>query len=278
MRRLLLHASITILFLGCTPAEAPSPPPTASAMVVDAGQSSVDVTPVAVVDAGSGTCARGVPPSEYRKPQPMDEALLAGLTRIANDADASVSTRERADYDRGALYHQANRFDEAIAILGPIALGSANPDLGEAAVERYLDALNASGRPCFAQFERDALLLRDRFCAGPLKKSTLCTKLRFIVVQVRIGRAQVLAETDRAAAAAMFEEMFKESCVGGADSRMECDVIGYNAAIAWDTSGDHAKARAMLAVMKNPTNGLARNPLTERLDCVLTGKDAGACH
>ena len=252
-------------------------------MPTDAGVTAAPITvndaaaAVPIVDAGPGTCARGVVLEGEKAPKRIDQAAVARLVKIKDDPAAAALDRTKATFELADLYRNAGHLDEAIAILGPIALSDPRLDVGEAAVERYLDALVRAREGCSAELERDLGAMRARYCP-PARKDRFCSGLALIAFQLRSGRAIRLAETDRAAAGAAFESLFRDSCVGGGDRVLRCDEIAYNAAISYDGAGDPAKARAMLALMKDPKNGLTKSPLIPRLECLFTAKDAGACH
>lgn len=229
------------------------------------------------VDAGPGTCARGVVVDGDKAPKPLDQAAVARLVKIKDDATAPALDRTQATFELADLYRRAWHLDEAIAILGPIALADPRPDVGEAAVERYLDALVQARRGCEAELERDLAAMRARYCPAA-RNDRFCSGLSRIAFQLRSSIAIRLAESDRAAAGAAFESLFRDACLGGGEKELRCDEIAYNAAISYAGAGDSAKARAMLVLLKDPKNGLTKSPLLPRLECLLTAKDAGACH
>ncbi len=245
-------------------------------MPPDGGSSAATANHDATTDAGPATCAQGISLGGDKAARPLDAAAVARLVKIKDDASAPALARTRATLELADLYRKANHFDEAIALLGPIALADPQLDVGEAAVEPYLDSLRQMKEGCAPELERDAIAIRARYCP-PSRRDRFCDGMALISLQLRRDSALHLAQSDPAAAAAAYESLFMDSCLGGGHEDWRCDEIAYNAAISYAGTGEPAKARSVLLLLEDPKNGLTKSPLVPRLECLLAATDAGAC-
>lgn len=265
-------AAAPLVALACGAAAPPSQPSIALPLPpADAASDVTEADARAAQATHASTCARDYTPR--RPAKTLDPAELQRWKQLADDADASARDRAHAELARGYLYFEAERLDDALAILGPL-VREGSPDVAMNAMEPYLAGLVQAGPPCRTQLESDVPNVRRRLCVA--SQDDRCERLEVIEFEVRSSSALFLAETDPTTAATSYEKLFQDMC-RPAKPKMRCDEIVYNAAILWARVGERGKAQAMLAVLKDKRNGLDRSPLVAKLECMLSGKDGGAC-
>ncbi len=280
-RRALVLALVAVppvVVLACGAAEQPAPaaPPIALPAPPDgateAREASSDAR-VAAEPTHPPTCARDYA-AHAKAP---NAAELERWRQLAEAPDASARDRSMAELARASLYFKAERLDDALAVLEPLVWNGA-PDVAMQAMELYLAGMNQAGPLCRTEMEDSVPKLRQRLCAG--SHDDRCERLELIDFELRMGHGLMLSETEPSQAAAAFDRLFQDMC-RPAKPKMECAMVAYDAALLWVRIGDPAKAKAMLAAMKDKRNGIDQSPLVKKLECVLSAQggkgDAGSC-
>lgn len=204
---------------------------------------------------------------------PVVELPEAGTTREDSGPAACLDAPQRVDggydaFETGKRLFQEKRYGEAAAVTRALAFDT-HP-ASEYATTLYLSALMAAAkdRPqCQSQLVTDLPKLQTKHCAGPNAPRD-CRVLARIDVDLQRYEVEMELQDGGAPDASVYLGMFAKYCRPPAMLET-CDEILYNVAVVHVRANRMDKAREILAMMKDPKNGVAKSKLTTELECRL---------
>lgn len=281
---------------GGSTAEAPAPGPSAleadpaegarpgSAAPADSALAACVAEPLAL-DAGAKAAAKPAGPGSRG---PRDEPPVTHPDDCLRSPE-----RERCLASLALDLREAGQPLGALRIARDLALGARDREAGTLAAHVELESLNEIGvhafpaRPsCYDVMARDVGPLRDRYCAcepdpASPERAALCDTLARIELDLdRLTADRVATSADRDAAQATYAtaadayfNAFQRHCdarCGAAPDATEqlarrCDEIAYNAYRAARAARDDRRAERALRALLDPTRGLDKSPLAEKV-------------
>lgn len=283
-----LAASLVMLsWYAC--ASAPGPAPKAASHAPSAAEASAHVLPTPAESIAAPAVAE-VACLDARPPTPLRPEVEA-FERLAADSSAPRDERATAAFDGARKYFEAEDWANAARLFRLAALeGTSAARQHDFSIPLYIEALNmlVAKRPtCLRLMHEDVERLLERHCTpGSAKLAEACNLLR----RVRFGlrREQAMRATSQAdasdaradwqEAAALFQAVFEDECVGVVSTPpTQCDEVGFNAGRVLLRNGDRAGAQKVLAQLRDPNNHIANRALIQLLECEIAGRTREDC-
>lgn len=245
-----------------------SPPPLEGQEPVSPGEPDCFHTPVRIDRFGF-------------RPKPMDEAEEEELNHCP-----PASPQLECDYAKARAYFEHNRFELAAPIFRRVALDPAAGERGVVAAQLMLESMNVllakaepPRRSCVTAMGSDTRQLRALYCSTRnTARADFCRWLRAIEADIeRLSALELVRQADDGApnaptlyrqAGERYMRVFDELCQGGQPRDPpfpRCDVLIYNALMAFRAGGAKDRAAAARAALLDPKHKLNNSELARKV-------------